>query len=128
MAQPGYAICPYNSSHNIMKERFQTHLVKCSKNYPDIKLKKCPFNATHLIAEANFDVSILSALKQSIWNNNFLIGIQFHVSECDDKASFDLFRYQIAPTVEAEEKKPDFQSSSIVMPESDENWDDVSQN
>lgn len=56
---PGYGAtvtCPYNKSHNILKERFQTHLVKCSKQYPDIKLKKCPFNSTHLILEAEFDV------------------------------------------------------------------------
>lgn len=49
--------CPYNKAHQILKHRFQTHLVKCSKNYPDVKKVRCPFNAVHLINEPELAVS-----------------------------------------------------------------------
>lgn len=48
--------CPYNPSHQILKHRFQTHLVKCRKSYPDQLLKICPYNATHHIREPEYKV------------------------------------------------------------------------
>ncbi|KAJ6646123.1 Gametocyte-specific factor 1 like [Pseudolycoriella hygida] len=104
--------CPYNPSHLILLDRFQTHLVKCARNHPDIVLKKCPFNSCHLLRESEFEA---------------------HVLHCEDRASFDLYKYRI-------DSKPDqFTESgaSKVMdePESSEgppgfncnhgeNWDD----
>lgn len=47
---PGYektVICPYNKSHVILQHRIQTHLIKCEKQHPHIKLETCPFDITH---------------------------------------------------------------------------------
>lgn len=44
-------ICPYNKCHVILRHRFQTHLVKCARNYPDTKLDICPFDVTHRFRE-----------------------------------------------------------------------------
>lgn len=47
---PGYdktVVCPYNKCHVILKSRIQTHLVKCEKQHPEIKLETCPFDITH---------------------------------------------------------------------------------
>lgn len=131
MAAPGYAICPYNSSHNILKERFQTHLVKCAKNYPDIELEKCPFNVTHLIPKAELDVSMIRlVICISILSIlHFLYRFQYHVQECEDRASLDLYRYQIATPMVEEQKKRKVEPESTFrpLPESEENWDtDVS--
>ncbi|XP_037032550.1 gametocyte-specific factor 1 homolog [Bradysia coprophila] len=103
---PGYSAmvtCPYNKSHNILRERFQTHLVKCRKQYPNIKLKNCPFNSTHLILEAEFDA---------------------HVQSCEDRSSFDLYRFPIAPSTAALNRPPAPEPVFVPLPESEENWDD----
>lgn len=52
--------CPYNKAHQILKHRFQTHLVKCRKGYPDAKKVVCPFNAVHMINEPELSVSIVN--------------------------------------------------------------------
>ncbi|XP_028394580.1 gametocyte-specific factor 1-like [Dendronephthya gigantea] len=44
-----HVICPYDASHRITAARFQRHLVKCRKNYPNKDFVSCPFNATHQI-------------------------------------------------------------------------------
>lgn len=57
---PGYeerVECPYNKSHQIIKSRFQTHLVKCRKSYPGAAKETCPFNPTHLVNAPEFNVS-----------------------------------------------------------------------
>jgi len=41
--------CPYNSSHQILPHRIQTHLKKCEKQYPHLNLEKCIFNSCHRI-------------------------------------------------------------------------------
>ncbi|KAJ6645311.1 Gametocyte-specific factor 1 like, partial [Pseudolycoriella hygida] len=103
---PGYnntVTCPYNKSHNKMKERFQTHLVKCAKSYPNNVLNSCPFNATHLVTDALFES---------------------HVVECEDRASFDLYRYAIAPSREQQNPLPSASEHVLVpLPESSENGD-----
>lgn len=57
---PGYdetVECPYNKSHNILKSRIQTHLVKCRKSYPNAVKETCTFNPTHLVNKQEFAVS-----------------------------------------------------------------------
>lgn len=51
-----------------------------------------------------------------------------HVSECEDRAGFDLFKYNIAPKVESAEshRPPVAEPKYVPLPESEENWDDVS--
>lgn len=47
---PGYdetVTCPYNKCHIILRSRIQTHLIKCARSHPDIKLEVCPFDVTH---------------------------------------------------------------------------------
>lgn len=75
-AVPGYVrtvTCPYNKSHNILSERFQTHLVKCAKNYPNINLLKCPFNTTHLVVESELDVCATGLVNEKLHFQLFLI-------------------------------------------------------
>jgi len=43
--------CPYNKFHQIKRSRIQYHILKCSKNYPDMDLVICPYNATHQFPE-----------------------------------------------------------------------------
>lgn len=54
---PIHLVCPYNPSHVIMKSRIQTHLVKCEKQHPQIKLETCPFDITHRFRKEDKDVS-----------------------------------------------------------------------
>lgn len=57
---PGYeetVQCPYEKSHIILKHRFQTHLIKCKRNHPDIQLEICPFDQTHHVHKDDLDVS-----------------------------------------------------------------------
>lgn len=49
--------CPYNPSHQILAERFQTHLVKCRKQHPDSEKVQCPLNVTHWVNKEELDVS-----------------------------------------------------------------------
>merc|ERR1719273_2872416 len=46
---PETITCPYNPFHQILPHRIQYHLIKCKKNYPDVRLSTCPYNATHLM-------------------------------------------------------------------------------
>ncbi|XP_076022969.1 gametocyte-specific factor 1 isoform X2 [Genypterus blacodes] len=43
--------CPFDKSHQIRVSRFPYHLVKCSKNHPELarELQTCPYNARHLV-------------------------------------------------------------------------------
>ena len=59
-----HVICPFDSSHRITAARFQRHLIKCRKNFPDKDFVSCPFNATHQI------------LRQHLRN---------HICQCPDK-------------------------------------------
>lgn len=61
--------CPYNKSHQILRSRIQTHLVKCRKNHPNSGKRTCLFNVTHIINKEEFDVGYLFYffLHISIW-------------------------------------------------------------
>lgn len=134
---PGYnntVTCPYNKSHNILRERFQTHLVKCSKSYPNIILKTCPFNTTHLINESDFDVCTVhtTATTKIMFLELifclFCFCFQYHVTECEDRANFDLYRFPIAAAAAApqENRPPAPEPVYVPLPDDGENWDDVS--
>lgn len=60
--------CPYNIAHTIQRGRFDNHLMKCSRNYPNMKLDTCFFNTTHRI-------------KKGLMEN--------HLQTCPDKARHD---------------------------------------
>lgn len=47
--------CPFNPAHVILPHRMQKHLVRCKKQYPNIKLQTCLYNATHLIKPELFE-------------------------------------------------------------------------
>ncbi|XP_029043828.1 gametocyte-specific factor 1-like isoform X2 [Osmia bicornis bicornis] len=49
-----YITCPFNEAHHILRAQFQTHLVKCSKNYPMHMKDVCPFDATHRLVPEEF--------------------------------------------------------------------------
>lgn len=75
---PGYeetVICPYNKCHIILKSRIQTHLVKCAKQHPEIKLDTCPFDVTHKFPPEEKNVRILYTYEYLF--NRILIVIMF---------------------------------------------------
>lgn len=51
-------LCPFNPAHHITRGRLNTHLSKCKKNNPDVKLVSCEFNVNHIIAEPELQVRI----------------------------------------------------------------------
>jgi len=67
--------CPYNPSHQITRERIQTHLVKCRKNHPETDIDICPYNASHHVPKPE---------------------LQFHVTQCPDRKIVELAKYSWA--------------------------------
>jgi hypothetical protein len=45
--------CPFNKSHSILRFRFLKHLIKCSRQYPDVETITCPFNPGHVVPKQN---------------------------------------------------------------------------
>lgn len=41
--------CPYNPAHQVKSGRFQIHITKCRKLYPEKDMKQCPFSAEHVV-------------------------------------------------------------------------------
>lgn len=75
---PGYSEllqCPYEKAHRIQAHAMSKHLFKCRKNHPNQKLVSCPFNESHRINEKE---------------------LKLHVQSCEDRASFDTYKYCIA--------------------------------
>ncbi|XP_031627943.1 gametocyte-specific factor 1 homolog [Contarinia nasturtii] len=99
-------ICPYNKCHVILKERIQTHLVKCARSYPNIQLEICPFNATHRFRAEDK---------------------ARHMEECSSREIFDRLHYQVgnsvtsnnAPVAPSSQSRPRLQVSN----DCEENWD-----
>lgn len=55
MNKEEYAICPYNASHTIIRNRMPYHIVKCRQNYRGPPLSICPFNAMHIMPSTDID-------------------------------------------------------------------------
>ncbi|KAJ0169791.1 hypothetical protein K1T71_014397 [Dendrolimus kikuchii] len=97
-----FVSCPYNKVHRVPLSRLQGHIVKCQKNYPELKI--CPYNATHRYQETE---------------------IHRHVKNCVSKE-------QVFPETTKEDRMADFRrvkcnNESDFIPESDPNheiWDD----
>ncbi|KAK4881675.1 hypothetical protein RN001_004994 [Aquatica leii] len=70
-------ICPYNPAHTIIPHRFQTHLVKCRKSYPDTKIVACIYNNTHRVHEPE---------------------LAFHHDNCPDRLGLDKIIFAPTPT------------------------------
>lgn len=105
MDLPGYdktAICPYDRSHVIMKSRMQAHLIKCSRNHPELKLERCPFDITHHIRRED---------------------MQQHMETCAGRETFDTYRYQIvaAGSTPKQQEEPVMRPPRLI---SHESWDD----
>ncbi|MEN2500238.1 MAG: factor 1 [Marteilia pararefringens] len=66
--------CPYDQNHRIMGYRMVTHLLKCSKNHPNVDIRLCPFNSLHHIEKHKFAEHIQNCasnfhiLDQPGWN------------------------------------------------------------
>ncbi|XP_063697209.1 gametocyte-specific factor 1 homolog [Culicoides brevitarsis] len=96
--------CPYNPRHEILPYRMQTHLVKCERNHPHIKLEKCPFNSTHRFRS-----------KQ----------MQEHKKTCPDRLSFEHYVIKIG------DEFPQHKLMDVKMPQrpififedEEESWD-----
>ncbi|XP_052897061.1 uncharacterized protein LOC128303990 [Anopheles moucheti] len=48
-----YRQCPFDPLHKIAAKTFASHLVKCKRQHPDIKLVTCHFDTSHLVKEEN---------------------------------------------------------------------------
>lgn len=46
--------CPYNPAHQVKKGRYQIHITKCRKAYPDKDLRQCPYSAEHLVPASDY--------------------------------------------------------------------------
>uniref|UniRef100_A0A336LTP1 CSON004393 protein n=1 Tax=Culicoides sonorensis TaxID=179676 RepID=A0A336LTP1_CULSO len=98
--------CPYNKSHQILPHRMQTHLTKCAKNYPEIKLEKCPFNITHRFSQADMEE---------------------HKKTCPDRANFDNYVLMVdtdGKMAEKLEKEKNF-PKPFTPSHNSESWDDI---
>ncbi|XP_050501261.1 gametocyte-specific factor 1 homolog [Diabrotica virgifera virgifera] len=89
--------CPYNSAHLIRRKVFNTHLVKCRKANPDIKLVPCDFNVTHWVEEPC---------------------LQHHHENCPDRKKIETKFY-----VDDKTDLNKYPVRNTYIP-SDENWDD----
>lgn len=56
MANQEKMTCPYNVAHEIIPERFQSHLYKCRENYPLTEYKPCKWNACHDVPVPEYQV------------------------------------------------------------------------
>lgn len=98
--------CPYNKSHQILRARLQTHLIKCRKNYMDAKKVTCPFNSTHRINQQELDL---------------------HVTNCEDRASYERYKYVLATDrpgagTSFNEPQPPENNTEVECPE---DWSDI---
>ncbi|KAF2893441.1 hypothetical protein ILUMI_12726 [Ignelater luminosus] len=80
-------VCPYNPAHTMLKERVQTHLIKCRRSCTELKWVPCIFNVTHQIPEQE---------------------LSYHYETCPDRLGFDKHtfvpetsknKYPVAPPV-----------------------------
>ncbi|XP_055683859.1 gametocyte-specific factor 1 homolog [Lutzomyia longipalpis] len=99
--------CPYNRAHQIENgRRFQTHLVKCRKEYEKLHTTEkvqCPFNATHYVNGPEH---------------------QHHIENCPDRILVDKFQNPIVDSMEALQKKDQIKMTPQVQSADDEDWDD----
>ncbi|XP_043261984.1 uncharacterized protein LOC122402892 [Colletes gigas] len=72
-----YTQCPFDKSHRIIRSRLQTHLVKCAKNYPGVKLV-CIYDASHKVDPQNYEN---------------------HLKECESSGNMKCYEYSMEPAV-----------------------------
>ncbi|XP_063707004.1 gametocyte-specific factor 1 homolog [Culicoides brevitarsis] len=99
--------CPYNPSHMILPHRMQTHLTKCAKQHPHMKLEICPFNVTHRMRYA--------AMKE-------------HKLRCPDRVNFEQYLIDVGTSKKEETQdsllmRQQIQFNPFMTPE--ESWDDL---
>lgn len=93
--------CPYNPAHQVKSGRFQIHITKCRKAYPEKDMKQCPFSAEHVVPASQ---------------------IMHHIYTCPLNTTVERF-------LTADQK--DVPSGNLLLPErdlnreipSEENWD-----
>jgi U11-48K-like CHHC zinc finger len=104
--------CPYNSAHQILRHRMQTHLVKCRKSYPDVVMRTCPFDTTHTVPDNE---------------------LKFHIDTCPNRGAMETYKYSVSVAAKSE-PEPMANMSLRAMQDQvakydqddEENWDDVS--
>ncbi|XP_054730112.1 gametocyte-specific factor 1 homolog [Anastrepha obliqua] len=107
--------CPYNVTHQILRCRFQVHLVRCRRSYPDAEVVVCPFDVTHRVNKQE---------------------LNWHVSTCPSRQSFELFKFnENLPGLTSsvcssfdDEKSQDSTwetATTSFQLETSQNWDDL---
>ncbi|CAF1084906.1 unnamed protein product [Brachionus calyciflorus] len=41
-------VCPFDPNHKVRSSRFESHIIKCKKQYANLGIDVCPFNAKHV--------------------------------------------------------------------------------
>ncbi|XP_047145371.1 uncharacterized protein LOC101241717 isoform X1 [Hydra vulgaris] len=65
-------ICPYDPLHVITAQRFQRHIHKCRKNYPEKDLVQCSFNANHFVLRKDICQHLISCPDKPPVENNII--------------------------------------------------------
>jgi len=102
---PGYedtVICPYNKCHVILRQRIQTHLIKCARSHPDIKLETCPFDVTHRYRKEDEKA---------------------HLEECSSRENFDRYVYSVSSGSAPVEPTPRPRPPPPPKLNDEEDWD-----
>ncbi|CAB4019320.1 Hypothetical predicted protein [Paramuricea clavata] len=102
-----YVVCPFDSSHRITAARFQRHLVKCRKNFPNKDFVSCPFNATHQVLRPHLRNHICQCPDKNV--------VEATMNECyQDPESLDRLR--------GDTSVPSYQTPGLYDV-GDEDWD-----
>jgi len=80
----------------------QTHLIKCAKQYPHIKLAKCKINTTHLVKPEELDT---------------------HHKECPDR-KYLLHAVEAAAVYDNQDSAAPRQERLVLNSQMEESWDD----
>lgn len=88
-----YVTCPYNKAHEVQRIRFQAHILRCRKQYPNIELATCFYNVKHLVKPEDMPK---------------------HLAECADKQLLEGSRYGSSVATTSFLEQDDDKEESVV--------------
>ncbi|XP_037938839.1 gametocyte-specific factor 1 homolog [Teleopsis dalmanni] len=88
--------CPYDKSHTILSKHFQTHIIKCGKNYKNVVKWYCAFNVCHIFTDSD--------------------SLALHMKHCENRYTYDRYDYTLSDNQNVKVPK-------VIVPPT-EMWDD----